>query len=120
MAFIPNLYCKVSKPLGETDLYGQALPGTALPRVPCAIIYLDQRQEETAVRADTSASRGRFDEEIAKARLLFPATFKPDVEDRVELLNFVLKVKSVFPRHAVNGRLDHYQVDLDHEETLSG
>lgn len=79
----------------------------------CAIIYLEGQDEKTSVRTDSSASRASAREKQARARLLFPKTSTIATGDRVELQNLKLRVIGVFPRHNLQGELDHYQVDLE-------
>lgn len=73
---------------------------------------LTSTSEATSVRTDSSASRGASREIVADARLLFPQGSEVKIDDRVDVLGHSLKVVSVFPRQALGGRLDHYQVDL--------
>lgn len=112
MPFIPNMDCVVTKS-GGFDAYGQRLSGK-VTRLRCAIVTLRARRERTSVRTDSSASRSQAAEMEADARLLFPATFAPDVGDKVEVGGTAIRVTAIFPRYAIPGRLDHYEVDGDY------
>lgn len=109
--FRPNLTCEVSV-MGAADGYGRRLY-TDWKRVPFAIVKLDQGSTKTSVRTDSSASRGSAQEILANARFLFPIHVVLKPGDRVKFGDFILTVQSVFPRHSVTGRFDHWQVDCD-------
>lgn len=108
--FIPNLKCEVRRVAGR-DIYGKLTYG---PRriVPCGVIRLEEMSESTTVRADSSASRGNAMEEKILSRMMFPAKHKLGQGDQVKVEAFTMVVQSVWPRFAVSGRLDHWQVDL--------
>lgn len=110
--FVPNVKCVITKLGSKFDIHGKQIrEGDALSEL-CAIVKLNGKSEKTSVRADSSASRGAADEMQYDARLLFTKFSKIEIGDKVELLGFVLRVESRFPRLTVHGALDHYQVDL--------
>ncbi|WEU67484.1 hypothetical protein [Xanthomonas phage JGB6] len=45
--------------------------------------------------------------------LLFPKQIELKMGDRIRVEGVSLTVISVFPRHAVTGRFDHWQVDCN-------
>lgn len=77
----------------------------------CGVVKLAVGSEKTSVRTDSSASGGHADEIAADARILFRHDVSVAVDDMIEIFNYKLRVMSVFPRHDVTGRFDHYQVD---------
>lgn len=107
----PNLHCEVSSMTGA-DLYGKRTY-SAWTVVPFAIVKLEQRNDKTSVRTDSSASRGSAKEILADARLLFPKNVILHEGDRVQFGGFMLTVVSVWPRYRVTGEMDHWQVDCD-------
>lgn len=109
--FRPNLKCKVAKQDGQTPTGAKKY--SAWTDAPVAIVKLEQSSNKTSVRTDSSASRGTAQEILADARLLFPTFIKLKAGDRVSILGFELTVVSIFPRHAVTGRFDHWEVDCN-------
>lgn len=109
--FRPNLSCKVSKQTGS-DIYGRKLYDVWLGGR-CAIVKLAKQTDKTSVRTDSSASRGSAQEIKADARILFPVGMILKPGDRIEIEGILLTVESVFPRHTVTGRFDHWQVDCN-------
>lgn len=117
MPFIPNTDSVVIRQeesvfnrFGEPEFREKRIP------VRCAIIKLDLMRSKTAVRQDSSASRGQASEEEANVRLLFPPSFDIRIGDLVALNvapQDMLRVLSVMPRLDIAGRLDHFQVDLE-------
>ena len=69
-------------------------------------------QLKTSIRADSSASKGQATEITALARILFLPNENIGPRDKVAVSGYELEVESVYPRHDVNGQLDHLQVDL--------
>lgn len=108
--FQPNLLCTITQASGETDLYGNTV---SLPprQAKCSIVKLNVGDQNVTVRADSSASRGAAQEIVADAMLLFPPVYGIKTDDVIDILGFKLKVTQVFPRHSVNGQLDHHQVE---------
>lgn len=108
--FIPNAYCTVRRRNG-TNLYGKAIY-TKPQTIRCGVVRLSEMSSPTSVRTDSSASRGSAKEERAISRLLVPANTKLVSGDEVTLGEFVLTVNGVQPRYAINGKIDHWQVEL--------
>lgn len=109
--FRPNLTCQVSSVEG-TNLYGKETY-TAWVDKKFSIVKLEQASQKTSVRTDSSATRGSAQEILTDARFLFPKDVELVAGDRIKFGGFTLVVVSVFPRHHVNGQLDHWQVDAD-------
>lgn len=112
MPFMPNLDCAVTRQVkGSYDRFGQPKLEERRWKLRCALVKLDAARAKTAVRTDSSASRGFAREAEIDARILFPATFAIQKGDFVDVLGHKLRVESVFPRVNIGGYLDHYQVD---------
>lgn len=103
--FIPNSFAMVYR-RGGYNLYGE--PSFEEPvRVPCGVVSLDVISEKTAVRTDSSASRGNANELITKSRLLFPTGFNLALGDKVEFDGVMLVITEIFPRRDMSGKVDH-------------
>lgn len=109
--FRPNLRCTVTPYIGA-DAYGKKIYGPGKV-VGVGVVKLERSSNKTSVRTDSSASRGSAQEILADARLLFLSHVILQPGDKIEILGFKLTVVSVFPRHAVTGRFDHWQVDCN-------
>lgn len=109
--------CKIRKSTGDRDIYGQDIYGEPADAL-CAVVKLDAGALKTSVRTDSSASRGNAEEIAPVARLLFPPVYDVAVGDLVKVMEFVMEVKSVQPRVAVFGVIDHFEVDLAATEAL--
>ncbi len=107
--FKPNLDCVVHVSNGETDLYGQPLPAKRV-RERCAVIKLVVENVKSAVRADTSASRGSARELHADSVILLTKNTAANIDDILEVAGQSLKVQAKFPRFDVQGNLDHFEI----------
>lgn len=107
--FRPNLDCRVQLSAG-TDVFGQAKPAI-FRKERCAIVKLVLTAVKTPVRADSSASRGTAEEIQAVSVILLESTTKVKIGDLIEVVGVTLNVSGRFPRHDVNGRLDHYEIN---------
>lgn len=109
--FRPNVYCEIQR---RSGVNGYGKPAFSAPeRVMCGIVRLERESLKTSVRADSSATRGSAKEAVATARILFLREVRLSEGDVVEVMGIKLTVQSVWPRHHVNGRFDHWQVDLE-------
>lgn len=108
--FRANVNCVVVSTNGKTDIYGMPLASTK-KKERCAIIKLNSRNVKTAVRADSSASRGAGREITVDAVLLMERMTTVKMDDIVVVADVSVKIVGVYPRHDINGRLDHYQVE---------
>lgn len=105
---IPNLTLTYKKRTG-TDLYGtETLSASVEER--CAIVKLRYEAQHTTVRADSSGSRGYASEFAAQTKILVMADTGIEIGDQITIQGVTLRVMSRFPRHAVTGRLDHYEL----------
>lgn len=110
--FKPNATCTLYSRTDEQDVYGVYSFLPPKMNTPCAVVQMDLVVKKTSVRADSSASRGRAEEEIGLVRLLFPSTVSIQEYDVVEINGVVIEVIRIFPRRDVLGKVDHYQVDF--------
>lgn len=113
MPFIPNADCVLTRKSVTYDRYGQPDEVFDSKKVRCAVVTLSLDRELTAVRADSSATRGNARELTVNARLLFQRSVEVKNGDIVDILGIRLKVAGVFPRLDAAGRVDHHQVDLE-------
>lgn len=106
--FKPNQKCRIQLSAGN-DVYGQPKPGVLVTEG-CSIVRLMIRNEKSSVRADSSASRGNARELQADAVILLTTSTKAKIDDVIEIGGAKFKISGSFPRHDVNGRLDHIEV----------
>jgi hypothetical protein len=66
--------------------------------------------EKSAVRADTSATRGNAREMEADAVLLLAKNTVANIDDNVELMGHQFRIMSMHPRVDLLGDIDHYEV----------
>jgi hypothetical protein len=107
--FRPNFNCQIQKTTGKTDVYGMPVPGRKYNER-CSIIDLNVRNEKSAVRADTSASRGNAREFEANAKLLLTKNTAGEIDDMIIVNGAEFRIASKFPRHDLQGNLDHYEI----------
>ena len=93
------------------DMYGQ--PQWSAPvAIRIGVVRLSAGMQKTSVRADSSASRGRAEEDVADGVVLIT----PDVQigngDRLVIEGTSYEVISVFPRRDIPGVLRHFEVNL--------
>jgi len=109
--FSPNLDCLIQLTSGKTDIYSQPIPGK-LVKERCSIIKLMIENEKSSVRADSSASRGSALELETMSTILLTAATRGRIDDIVKLNGYSLRIRGMFPRFDLQGKLDHYQVDV--------
>lgn len=107
--FRPNQNCQIQKASGKNDVYGMPVPGAKLPER-LAIIELNILNEKSSVRADTSASRGNAQEMEVISKFLLTKNTAAEINDILIYGGHSFRVKSMFPRHNLQGVLDHYEV----------
>lgn len=106
--FTRNVLCRVTPYVG-TDVYGAPVAG-ATRTEKCAVVKLTQTTQHTTVRADSGATRGHADEEVADAVLLFSKQSTIGLGDHVVVSGVSLRVASIRQRFDVMSRLDHFEV----------
>lgn len=107
--FRPNQNCQIRKVGGKTDVYGMPIAGPLVPER-LAIINLNLVAVKSSVRADSSASRGNANELEADAKFLLTKTTVAEIDDMIVYGGNEFRIVSKFPRHDLQGRLDHYEI----------
>ena len=107
--FRSNNTCIIRTSSGKTDVYGKPTPGNAYTEK-CAVVKLEIRSEKSAVRADTSATRGNARELIADSLILLHTNTRGNIDDVIEIMGYKLRIMSKQPRFGTTGVLDHYEI----------
>lgn len=113
----PRTPCTISRKGQGFDRYGRENHAVK-KRTKCAIIGFYNSAEKTSVRADSSASRGRADEQTADVRILLKPNEDITTGDIVEIQltggqPIVMKVSKIFRRPDVEGVIHHIDVEGD-------
>lgn len=107
--FRSNNTCTIKTSSGKTDVYGKPLPGNAY-REACAIVKLEIKSQKSAVRADTSATRGNARELIADSLILLSKDTRGEIDDVIVVAGYELRILTKQPRFSTTGVLDHYEI----------
>lgn len=107
--FRPNKNCILHKSSGKTDVYGMPMPGLKY-KERCSVVKMNIKSAKSAVRADTSATRGNAQELETDTVLLLPKSSKAQIDDNIEMIGHQFRIVAIQPRFDVNGNLDHYEV----------
>lgn len=107
--FRPNQSCQIQKASGKNDVYGMPVPGLKKSER-LAVVELNIMSEKSSVRADTSASRGNAQEMEVVSKFLLTKTTVAEINDILIYGGRSFRVKSMFPRHDLQGTLDHYEI----------
>ena len=107
--FTPNQTAVLTRKTGR-NLDGEEIYGEPEP-LAIAVVNLARVSERTAVRSDSSASRGNADQFVAEGKIL--ALEPSAVDDRIEILGGLFRVTGAHPRWTVAGTLDHYEIMLE-------
>lgn len=93
------------------DLYGQ--PYWSSPKIiSVGVVTLSRGTQKTSVRADSSASRGRADEDVADGVVMVEPNVVIGLSDFLTVEGVEYEVISVFPRRDVMGHHRHTEVAL--------
>lgn len=106
--FRPNQNCHIQKSSGKNDVYGMPTPGAKVAER-LAVIELNIMSEKSSVRADTSASRGNAQEMEVVSKFLLTKKTVAEINDVLIYAGHSFRVKSLFPRHDLQGMLDHFE-----------
>jgi hypothetical protein len=109
--FIPNNTALIHRVNATRTTRGERSYAAPV-RVPCGVVTLALEIGKTSVRADSSGSRGRAEEQQGTARILFPAYVKVAEMDMVQVEQDTLEIIQIVPRRNILGAIDHYEVDL--------
>ena len=115
--FVGVIPATVSRPIG-LDLYGQPLV-TTIGDTMVKVVKFDDNVDPTAQRSEESASRGKVDERITSAIILFYPNYDIRIGDTVSIFGAKLKVDGIWPRYTTRGVIRHKQVSL-HRESVNG
>lgn len=99
---------------GEFDRFGRPSKSATETRAKCAVIHIRNAVEDTSVRADTSASRGRGEQLEFAYHLLFHPRVSVQLGDIITFEvgdgKHSVEVKMLEPRYDVGGRVHHVEV----------
>jgi len=114
----PRTPCTLSRKTSTFDRYGREQHKLQRRSTKCAIIHMYNETEKTSVRADSSASRGRSDEQVADGRFLLKPSEQVSTGDLLELKvrggeKYVIQINRVFRRPDVEGVIHHIDVEGD-------
>ena len=114
----PRTPCTISRKTNSFDRYGRETHSTSKRRTKCAIISFYNQSEKTSVRADSSASRGRADEQVADVRILLKPSEQVSTGDLVEIRllggeSITIQISRIFRRPDVEGVIHHIDVEGD-------
>lgn len=108
---IPTLWIKVFKNAG-TDVYAQPVYAPPFSEKVCPV-KLNFQQRATSVRTDAAGSKSRAAESNAQVTILALPGSKIELDDKLEIMGYSLRVVDVHPRYTVTGKLDHLEVKCD-------
>lgn len=108
--FFPNLDATLQRKSGF-DIYGQPVWGPAVP-IRIAVIRFAFSAQKTSVRADSSASHGRSEEDVANTIVLTRPEVTVAHGDRMVVEGIAHEVVGFFPRRDLQGVLRHHEVTL--------
>ena len=107
--FLSNNTCTIKVSSGKTDVYGKPTPGVSYAER-CAVVKLNIHSERSAVRADTSATRGNAREIQVSSLILLHPTTKANIDDVIIIAGYELRILAKQPRYTIAGVLDHYEI----------
>lgn len=110
-AFIPTLKGKLIKAADEFTVSGSRLFAAPIP-IGLSVVTLKTSVGHTSVRSDTSGSQSYADQEVEAGRVLIHPKVTPGEDDLVEINGQTFRISGVQPRYTLNGKIDHYQVEL--------
>jgi len=106
----PNQIFVIEKRAGN-DVYGQPVQGVR-SRERGSIVKFPTTDVKSAVRADSSASRGNAHEFQADAVVLLTNKTVATLHDFLIIRGFTLRIMMIHPRWSAAGLLDHYECEL--------
>jgi hypothetical protein len=106
--FIPNQTALLHRKIGR-NVFGK-VTFAAPVSIGVSIVTLDEKVEQSAIRADSSASHAASDITALKAKLLVEGEATIAEDDVIEILGQKVQVAGIEPRANVLGDVDHYEV----------
>lgn len=112
----PRNTCWITRKTGTYDDFGRHTFSARRTRTRCSIVSMTREVDKTSVRADSTASRGRAEEPLAQARLLFLPREDLRTGDIVEVEikggeNLKVTITSIFRRPDVSGQIHHIDAE---------
>jgi hypothetical protein len=107
--FRPNTIAQLLRMLPTRTIHGKESFAGPVP-IPCSIVQLADRVEESSVRADSTATRGAAEQEVLQAKILVPAHTVIKKGDVLQLQDRSVEVMSVHQRLNTRGVLDHLEI----------
>jgi hypothetical protein len=110
--FTPNLVGSLRVATGR-DVHGRKKLSSS-GHCPFAFVSGKRSSGKTAVRADSSASRGSADE-ISSERnvILVPSHMNIKIGDIFTYAGASSEITSIHPRHSVTGEMDHWECGME-------
>lgn len=109
-SFKPVLRGTFQKVMGH-DRFGRSGFSDPIP-FGLSVIKLDTTVQPTSIRTDKSGSKSFADEPTVSARILSDTLLPHDAVVSIGLVAERYRVMGVFPRYDMDGRVNHYQIDL--------
>lgn len=110
-AFIPVNTAYLKSTTGKFTAGGTPLWGEKV-KVGISIVRLANQVGQTSVRADRSGTKSYADEEVSKGRVLLHPRHKPQKGDILIIHGAEYVIEGIREVYAMDGRIDHYQVEL--------
>jgi hypothetical protein len=82
-------------------------------KIKCRVVRYRKSSVKTSVRADSSASRGRAEEILYDAIVLFDHNSSVAIDDLIVIFGETMRIEVIEPRLNVAGKLDHYETKLN-------
>lgn len=107
--FIPNTTALLHKRQTKRNVFGKIAfdPGFSIP---VAIVTLGEVVQQSAIRADSSASHASAEITTLDAKLLVSANIIIVKDDVIEIGGELVQVSGVKRRNNVLGELDHWEI----------
>lgn len=111
-AFIPTSTGYLKAAGSDFTSTGDRIYGARV-KIGLSIVRVTDAVQPTSVRADTSGSKSFADENVEQGRALVHPRHRPQVNDiLIDPLGDEYEIKGVRPVFDMNGKLDHWQCEL--------
>lgn len=108
--FRPSQKATLRRSIGYDELGKHAFASPKVIRL--SVIRLESDVNPTSIRTDKSGTKSRAEEKLHVGRVMIAANEVFKVGDQLDLHDIRWEIDSIHPRFDINGRLHHYQVDL--------
>lgn len=109
-SFVPTSVGYVSQMVGH-DSKGKPRFSSKKP-IRFSPVRMEVEMASTSIRVDKAGSKSRAEEDVAKGRMLVAPTAEFKRGDRFSFSGRTWRIVSIWPRYEMDGRLNHYQVDM--------